>query len=108
VVPVIDLSVRLGRAGAEVARRTCIVILEAVGADGTSVLGIMVDSVNEVLEIAPSEIDPAPAFGSDIRTDFISGVGKVNGRFVILLDVQHVLSVQEMASLAGNRDALAG
>lgn len=108
VVPVIDLGVRLDRSSTEVARRTCVVILEVPSAEGTSVIGIMVDSVNEVLEISPSEIDPAPSFGHDIRTEFISGVGKVNGRFVILLDVQHVLSVQEMAALAGSRGANPG
>jgi purine-binding chemotaxis protein CheW len=108
VVPVIDLGVRLGRVATEVARRTCVVILEVASAEGASVIGIMVDSVNEVLEIAAAEIDPAPSFGHDMRTEFISGVGKVNGRFVILLDVQHVLSVQEMAALAGGRDTLAG
>lgn len=107
VVPVIDLGVRLERSSTEVARRTCVVILEVPSADGTSVIGIMVDSVNEVMEIAPSEIDPAPSFGHDIRTEFISGVGKVGGRFVILLDVLHVLSIQEMAALASGRDVQA-
>jgi len=100
VVPVIDLGIRLERAGTDVARRTCVVILEVPGADGPAVIGIMVDSVNEVLEIAPTEIDPAPSFGRDVRTEFISGVGKVGGRFVILLDVSHVLSIQDMASLS--------
>ena len=108
VVPVIDLGVRLGRANTEVGRRTCVVILEVPSGEDTYVIGVMVDSVNEVLEIAPGEIDPAPAFGHDIRAEFISGVGKVGGRFVILLDVSHVLALQEMAALAGGRDALAG
>ncbi|HJV89198.1 MAG TPA: chemotaxis protein CheW [Holophagaceae bacterium] len=103
VVPVIDLGARLNRAGTEVGRRTCVVILEVPTGEVTAVVGIMVDSVNEVLDIAASDIDPAPAFGHDIRAEFISGVGKVGGRFVILLDVQHVLSIQEMASLAGGR-----
>ena len=100
VVPVIDLALRLGRAQADIQRRTCVVILEVPTAEGTTVIGILVDSVNEVLDIGASEIDPAPSFGHDIRAEFISGVGKVNGRFIILLEVQHVLSVQEMATLA--------
>ena len=100
VVPVIDLGARLGRASTEVGRRTCVVILEVPSGDFTAVVGIMVDSVNEVLDIAASEVDPAPSFGHDIRAEFISGVGKVNGRFVILLAVQHTLSIQEMATLA--------
>lgn len=107
VVPVIDLSRRLGRTGTEVARRTCVVILEVPTAEEMAVVGIVVDTVNEVLEIGPDEIDPAPTFGHDVRAEFISGVGKVNGRFVILLDVHHVLSVQEMAALAGGQEAQA-
>jgi purine-binding chemotaxis protein CheW len=55
--------------------------------------------VNEVLEIAPSDIEPPPAFGAHIRTDFIQGMAKVGGRFVILLDIGRVLSVDELAAL---------
>lgn len=102
VVPVIDLSVRFGRPATDVARRTCIVILEVQGPGGEEVeLGVIVDTVSEVLEIGASEIEPAPGFGSSLRSEFISGVGKVGGRFVILLDVNHVLSIEEMASLTG-------
>ncbi|HJV22568.1 MAG TPA: chemotaxis protein CheW [Holophagaceae bacterium] len=100
VVPVIDLARRLGRTLAEVARRTCVVILEVPAGGETAVVGILVDSVNEVLDIAPSEIDPAPSFSEGPRSELISGVGKVGGRFVILLDVAHVLSAREMETLA--------
>ena len=98
VVPVIDLSVRFSRPPTEINRRTCVVILEL----DRTLLGIMVDNVSEVLEINTEDIEPAPAFGSDLRTDFIQGVGKVAGRFVILLDVDHVLSLDEMSALAGD------
>jgi purine-binding chemotaxis protein CheW len=64
-------------------------------------VGVIVDAVNEVMEIPGSEIEPAPAFGAKIRTDFIHGMGKVGGKFVIILDTNHVLSVDEMAALAG-------
>jgi purine-binding chemotaxis protein CheW len=101
VVPVIDLFVRFGRPACDVAHRTCIVILELSQGDGTAELGVMVDNVSEVLSIAVSEVEPAPAFGSDIRTEFIAGVAKVGERFVILLDVNHVLSVDELAALVG-------
>ncbi|MGA2082989.1 MAG: chemotaxis protein CheW [Holophaga sp.] len=101
VVPVIDLCVRFGRQPTGVAQRTCIVILELTQGDGSAELGVMVDNVSEVLSIAPSEIEPAPAFGSDLRTEFIAGVAKVGDRFVILLDVDHVLSVEELAALIG-------
>jgi len=59
----------------------------------------MVDAVSEVLEIARAEIEPPPSFGAKIRTDFISGMGKVSGKFVIILDVARVLSVEEIAML---------
>jgi purine-binding chemotaxis protein CheW len=100
VVPVIDLSVRFGRAPTDVARRTCIVILEVDNQGDTVELGVIVDNVSEVLEIGASEIEPAPSFGSTLRSEFLAGVGKVGGKFVILLDVNHVLSIDEMATLA--------
>jgi purine-binding chemotaxis protein CheW len=101
VVPVMDLSSRFGRRQSAVTKRTCIVIVE-VEADGErQVEGVMVDAVNQVLAIAASEIEPAPAFGAKIRADFIQGMGKVDGKFVILLDVGRVLSSDEATTLRG-------
>jgi len=100
VVPVIDLAVRFGRAPMEIARRTCIVILEVDTQNGLVELGVVVDNVSEVLEIGASDIEPAPAFGSTMRSEFLAGVGKVGGKFVILLDVNHVLSIEEMGQLS--------
>ncbi len=104
VVPVIDLHVRFQKPPTEIQRRTCIVIVETGTEGAMTVLGVMVDHVSEVLEIAPGDIEPAPSFGSGMRSEFIKGVGKVNGHFVILLDVEHVLSVDEMAALIGQSD----
>lgn len=101
VVPVIDLGSRFGKQASSVSRRTCIVIIEVQHEDEQHVVGVMVDAVNEVLDIPAAEVEPAPAFGSKIRTDFIRGMGKVDGKFVIILDVDHVLSMNEMAELAG-------
>ena len=100
VVPVVDLSARFGRMSTEVTRRSCIVIIEA-GVQEKHDIGVVVDSVSEVLEIPGSEIEPAPSFGAKIRSDFIHGMGKVDGRFVIILDANRVLSVNEMAMLSG-------
>ncbi len=100
VVPVIDLQARFGRPSSEVTKRTCIVIVEVQAADERQVVGVMVDVVNEVLEIAPADIEPAPPFGARIRGDFIAGMGKVRGKFVILLHVDAVLSVEEADGLA--------
>src|SRR5512137_342801 len=100
VVPVIDLSARFGRKRTEVSRRTCIVIIEVENAgEGKQDVGVMVDSVSEVLEIPRSEIEPPPAFGAKIRADFIQGMGKVSGKFVIILEVNQVLSVEELSML---------
>jgi len=106
VVPVVDLSVRFGRAAGEVTKRTCVVIIET-GAAGEGYqgqqshqMGIVVDAVSEVLEIPAADIEPPPEFGARIRIDFISGMGKVNGKFVVLLDVNRILSIDEVAVVA--------
>jgi purine-binding chemotaxis protein CheW len=91
-VPVLDLSVRFGNAAAPVTKRTCIVILEVTSADAPNTIGIVVDAVNAVLDIPPAEIEPPPALSGRIRSDFIQGLGKVNGRFVILLDIERILA----------------
>lgn len=95
VVPVMDLQAHFGRVPSPVTKRTCIVIVELETDDaGRQVVGVVVDGVNEVLEIAPSDIEPPPAFGAGLRSDFIAGVGKVRGRFVILLAVEQVMSLE--------------
>jgi len=97
VVPVVDLRARFGDKQSEITKRTCIIIAEVSTEEGLQDIGVVVDLVSEVLEIAASEIEPAPTFGAKIRTDFIQGMGKVNDKFVILLNVDEVLSVDEMA-----------
>ena len=102
VVPVIDLSARFGGSQTEVGRRTCIVIVEVEDDEAKHDIGIMVDAVSEVLDIPGSEIEPPPAFGAKIRADFIFGMGKVAGKFVIILNINKVLSVEEIALLTGS------
>jgi len=100
VVPVVDLAVRFGGKDSVVQKRTCNVIVEIRTGDTKHDLGIMVDAVSEVLEIHGSDIEPPPSFGTRIRVDFIAGMGKVAGKFVIILDIQQALSSDEMATLA--------
>jgi purine-binding chemotaxis protein CheW len=100
VVPVVDLAARFGGKISGVQRRTCIVIVEITQEDAKHDIGIMVDAVSEVLEIQANEIEPPPSFGAKIRADFIAGMGKIAGKFVIILEIQKVLSVDEMALLA--------
>jgi len=99
VVPVIDLAVRFGRAPGAVTRRTCVVIIEVPVDDELIDVGVVVDAVNQVLEIPAADIEPPPTFGTRLRADFIHGMGKVDGAFVVILDSARVLSVQEIADL---------
>jgi purine-binding chemotaxis protein CheW len=109
VVPVIDLSVRFGRTETEIGRRTCVVIIEIAIDDGHHALGILVDGVNEVLEVEASQIESRPEFGMGMRADFVNGMIRMDGRFVIILDVNHVLSSTELTALVdqsiGNYDS---
>ena len=105
VVPVMDLSARFGKPTTPVTKSTCIVIVE-VGSeadqdsgDESQSMGIVVDAVQAVLEIPAAEIEPAPSFGARIRSDFIEGICKVNGQFVILLNVKQVLSTEEIGAM---------
>ncbi|MBB1075024.1 purine-binding chemotaxis protein CheW [Rhodoferax sp. 4810] len=101
VVPVMDLSNRFGKPSTPVVKSTCIVIIEvptAVEGEHQN-MGVVVDSVQAVLEIPTSEIEPSPSFGAKIRPDFIEGIAKVNGKFVILLNVNRVLSTEEISQM---------
>ena len=99
VVPIIDLAVRFGRPATGVGKRTCFVIVEVAHAGETHVLGLMVDGVNAVMEIAADDVEPPPSFGTRVDADFIAGMARVNGRFVIILDIARVLSIEELAAL---------
>lgn len=109
VVPVVDLLSRFGRKPSAVSKRTCIVIVEVESQSEAGperqVIGVVVDAVNEVLEIPLTDIEPPPSFGARIRTDFIHGMGKVRGKFVILLNVNQVLSLDDLNATAALADA---
>lgn len=103
VVPVVDMAARFGTGTTEVARRTSIIIVETAAEDGdgsTHDMGIMVDAVNKVVHLGGDDIEPPPAFGAGIRADFISGMAKYQGEFIIVLDVTRVLSLDEMVMIS--------
>lgn len=107
VVPVIDLRARFGRPIAQVGKRSCVVIFDA-HRDGERVeLGLMVDAVSEVIEIPADRIEPPPQFGGSVRREFIQAMGRVGERFVILLDAERALDVEEMARLCDAAQAAA-
>ncbi len=104
VVPVINLSRRFGFDKNEVTKRTCIVIIEILTEEHQQDIGVMVDSVSEVLEIKPEDIRATPGFGARIRTDFIRSMGKLGEDFVIILAEDKVLSVDELSMMDDIRD----
>ena len=99
VVPVIDLAVRFGRPATPIDKRTCIVILEIAEQERSATMGIVVDHVRQVIELPQGDIEPPPAFGNTLRPDFIHGVGKIGGRFVLILEMDRILALEELAGL---------
>ncbi len=102
VLPVIDLSLRLEMPTSVVSKHTCIVIVEINAGEETLDIGIVVDAVNDVLSFSLQELESAPAFGSRIRSDFIRHIGKQKQRFITILDIEKVLSIESLSSLIAN------
>jgi purine-binding chemotaxis protein CheW len=98
VVPVIDPAVRFGRAASEVTRLSCIVIVETSQEGESCVMGLLVDSVSQVLELAAADIEPVPAFGSGVQVDFLRGLARQGNRFALLLDLDRVLDHSQLSA----------
>nr|WP_320049353.1 chemotaxis protein CheW [uncultured Desulfuromonas sp.] len=105
VVPVVDMRVKFSMSEAEATVNTCIIITEVFMDGETSVLGALVDSVQEVLEIDSGQIEPPPRIGTKLDTEFIRGMGKHNEEFIIILDVDRVFSADEISLIQQNSDA---
>jgi purine-binding chemotaxis protein CheW len=88
VVPVLDLAMKFGLEESSITKRSCVVIVES--AEGV-VVGVLVDAVSQVLELPPQAIQPPPPFGTNVRASHILGIGKVDQRLVLLLDIDRVL-----------------
>jgi len=97
VVPVVDLRLKFGMTKTEKTVNTCIIIVEVNVDNETTILGALADSVQEVMDLEPDHIEPAPKIGTKLRTDFIKGMGKRDEHFVILLDIDKVFSTDELA-----------
>ncbi|MFH1216550.1 MAG: chemotaxis protein CheW [Pseudomonadota bacterium] len=92
VIPVLDLRLKFNMDSREYNDRTCIIVVEAQGESGSVLVGMIVDSVSEVLNITEAEIEPPPTFGGDeVETDNFLGMAKIKGRMKILLDVDVVI-----------------
>jgi purine-binding chemotaxis protein CheW len=96
VVPVIDLAVKFGLPESTLTKWTCIVIVEVDLEGEQTVMGIMADSVNQVIDLLPEDIEAAPSFGTPVQIDYLLGMGKAGKKFVLILDIDRVLSTNEM------------
>jgi purine-binding chemotaxis protein CheW len=97
VVPVVDLRLKFGMAKTEKTVNTCIIITEVTVDNATTVVGALADSVQEVLDLRPDHIEPAPKIGTRLNTAFIKGMGKRDNNFIIILDIDKVFSTDELA-----------
>jgi purine-binding chemotaxis protein CheW len=103
VVPVIDLRLKFGMSETVKTVNTCIIVVEVQLEDEVLVLGALADSVQEVIEMEPSQIEPAPHIGSRLDTDFIKGMGKHDNCFIMILDIDKVFSDGELAKVTEQR-----
>jgi purine-binding chemotaxis protein CheW len=100
VIPVIDLRLKFGLPAADYTQRTCIIVAQVQGESGPIQMGVIVDGVSEVLNLTAAEIEDTPDFGDDSAGQFLLGMAKVKGKVKILLDIDKVLSCQDLRKLA--------
>jgi purine-binding chemotaxis protein CheW len=103
VVPVVDLRLKFGMTKTERTVNTCIIITEVTVDNETAILGALADSVEEVMDLDPGQIEPAPKIGARLKTEFIKGMGKQNERFIILLDIDKVFSSEDISIVQASR-----
>jgi purine-binding chemotaxis protein CheW len=102
VVPVIDLHLKFGMREAEQTVNTCIIVVEVEMGGENIVLGALADSVQEVIEMEPSQIEAAPHIGTHLQTEFLKGMGKHNEHFVMILEIDKVFSGSGLAAIQGH------
>jgi len=98
-VPVVDMRLKFGMEKTEKTVNTCIIIAEITMDGDTTILGALADSVQEVLDLEPGQIEPPPRIGTKLRTEFIHGMGKHNDQFIILLDIDRIFTSDEVAAV---------
>jgi purine-binding chemotaxis protein CheW len=107
VVPVVDLGAKFGADHAVATRTSCIVIVETQLDGQMLVAGVLADSVSQVIDVSSEEIEPPPPFGTGVRVDFLTGMGKLDGRLVLVLDIDRVLSPVEIQQITEAVDEVA-
>lgn len=106
VVPVVDLRLKFGLSKTEQTVNTCIIITEVTMDNETTIVGALADSVQEVLDLESGNIEPAPKIGIRLNTAFIKGMGKQNDKFIIILNIDEVFSVEELTQVQGGQPSL--
>jgi purine-binding chemotaxis protein CheW len=107
VVPVVDLAVKLGLPESQVTKRTCIVIVEVDLEGEPTVMGVMADSVSQVIDLRPEDIQPPPSFGTRVHIDYLVGMGSLGRKLILLLDIDKLLSTSEIATAASLQPSVA-
>jgi len=100
VVPVVDMRLKFGMSETEKTVDTCIIVLEILLDNETAVVGALADSVQEVLELEPENIEPAPRIGTKLNTDFLVGMGKQNETFIMILNIDKVFTLDELSAVS--------
>jgi purine-binding chemotaxis protein CheW len=100
VIPVVDLRLKFGLPEMEYTQRTCIIVVQIQGEADKLLIGVIVDAVSEVLTLQGSEIEDTPDFGSGVATPYLLGMAKIKGKVKILLDIDRLLSAQEVSGLS--------
>jgi chemotaxis signal transduction protein len=100
VVPVVDLAVRFGMEERPITKTTCIVIVEVEQESERTTMGVLADAVNQVIDLDPKDIEEPPAFGTRVRLEYLSGMGKLGKKFALILNIDRVLSAAELLTVA--------
>jgi purine-binding chemotaxis protein CheW len=103
VVPVVDLAVKFGLPACPVSRRTCIIIIETTILGERAVMGVVADAVSQVIQFSPQDIEPAPAFGTSVRLEYLEGMAKLGTKFVLILNMDHVFTADDPVTSMGGR-----
>src|SRR4051812_9914321 len=99
VVPIVDLAMKFGRPASEITKLTCIVIVETLCDGERLTMGVLVDSVSQVIDLAADDIEAPPAFGTGVKTGYLQGMGRSGKKFCLMLNIDNVLASEELLEL---------
>ncbi len=99
-IPVIDLRTKFGMPEIPITKDTSIIVLDITGREGLLIIGALADSVQEVIELEASDIEPAPRFGNNLAVEYIQGIGKKDGKFIIILNMDKILNTDEVIEIS--------